>query len=81
MEIHPEDAARLGISDGQRVQISSRRGSIELTAWVTERSRLGSVFMAFHHQEPLTNILTSPGVDEIALTPEYKACAVRIAAV
>jgi predicted molibdopterin-dependent oxidoreductase YjgC len=79
VEIHPDDAAKLGISNGGRVQISSRRGSIELTASVTERSRPGSVFMAFHHEEPLTNILTSPGVDEIALTPEYKACAVRVA--
>ncbi len=80
VEIHQKDAARLGIADGQRVLVSSRRGSIELTASVTERSRPGSVFMAFHHEEPLTNILTSPGVDEIALTPEYKACAVRVAA-
>ena len=79
VEIHPDDAARLGISDGQRVQIKSRRGAIELTASVTERSRPGSVFMAFHHEEPLTNILTSPGVDEIAMTPEYKACAVNVA--
>jgi formate dehydrogenase alpha subunit len=79
VEIHPDDAARLGISDGQRVLVSSRRGAIELTASVTERSRPGSVFMAFHHEEPLTNVLTSPGVDEIALTPEYKACAVCVA--
>ncbi|MGR0482854.1 MAG: formate dehydrogenase subunit alpha [Candidatus Electronema sp. V4] len=78
VEIHPDDAARLGIADGQRVLVKSRRGSIELAAWVTERSRPGSVFMAFHHEEPLTNVLTSPGVDEIALTPEYKACAVRV---
>ncbi|MCI5221054.1 MAG: hypothetical protein D3914_18125 [Candidatus Electrothrix sp. LOE2] len=36
--------------------------------------------MAFHHEEPLTNLLTSPGLDEIALTPEYKACAVNMTA-
>lgn len=34
--------------------------------------------MAFHHADPLVNILTSPGVDEIAGTQEYKACAVRL---
>jgi formate dehydrogenase alpha subunit len=78
VEIHPEDAARLGLVDGQRVTVRSRRASIELTARITARSRLGSVFMAFHHEDPLTNLLTSPGVDEIALTPEYKACAVSI---
>jgi formate dehydrogenase alpha subunit len=77
-DIHPDDAAKLGISDGQRVRVRSRRDELEVTACVTDRSRPGSVFMAFHHEEPLTNLLTSPGVDEIALTPEYKACAVSI---
>ena len=42
------------------------------------RTWLESALSAFHHEEPLTNLLTSPGLDEIALTPEYKACAVSI---
>ncbi|WPD21586.1 MAG: formate dehydrogenase subunit alpha [Candidatus Electrothrix scaldis] len=78
LDIHPDDAVNLGISDGQQVRVCSRRGELEITACVTERCRPGSVFMAFHHEEPLTNLLTSPGLDEIALTPEYKACAVSI---
>ncbi len=77
-EMHPDDAARLGIEDGCRVLVVSRRGALEVLVRVTGRSRPGSVFMAFHHEEPLVNILTSPGVDEIAGTPEYKACAVRL---
>lgn len=81
LDIHPADAARLGISDGQQVWVRSRRAELEITACVTERCRPGSVFMAFHHEEPLTNLLTSPGLDEIALTPEYKACAVSISPV
>jgi formate dehydrogenase alpha subunit len=80
VEIHPEDAAKIGIVDGQRVRVRSRRDAVELTVCVTERCRPGSVFMAFHHEEPLTNLLTSPGLDEIALTPEYKACAVNMTA-
>ncbi|MDO9067062.1 MAG: formate dehydrogenase subunit alpha, partial [Deltaproteobacteria bacterium] len=80
-EIHPDDAARFGIEDGCRVMVVSRRGALEVKARVTERSRSGSVFMAFHHTDPLVNILTSPGVDEIAGTPEYKACAVRLQSV
>ena len=80
VDIHPEDAAKIGIVDGQRAMVRSRRDAIEVTVCVTERCRPGSVFMAFHHEEPLTNLLTSPGLDEIALTPEYKACAVSIAA-
>lgn len=81
VEVHPDDAARLGIEDGRRVVVVSRRGAIEVEAHVTARSRPGSLFMAFHHAEPLVNLLTSPGVDEIAGTPEYKACAVRLAPV
>jgi formate dehydrogenase major subunit len=54
---------------------------LEVKARVTERSRSGSVFMAFHHTDPLVNILTSPGVEEIAGTPEYKARAVRLQSV
>jgi predicted molibdopterin-dependent oxidoreductase YjgC len=77
-EVHPDDAARFGIEDGCRIMVVSRRGALEVLVRVTERSRPGSVFMAFHHEEPLVNILTSPGGDEIAGTPEYKACAVRL---
>lgn len=78
IEVHTDDAALLGIEDSRRVMVISRRGAIEVMAQVTERSRPGSVFMAFHHADPLVNLLTSPGVDKIAGTPEYKACAVRL---
>ncbi len=78
VEIHPRDALRLGIEQGQMVIVRSRRGKVEVRARVTERSRPGTVFMAFHFDKPLTNLLTSPGRDEIALTPEYKVCAVAV---
>lgn len=78
VEIHPEDAARLGIVDGQRVVVSSRRGRVKAVARVTDRSRPGSVFMTFHFRESPTNLLTSPGMDPKTLTPEYKVCAVRV---
>jgi formate dehydrogenase major subunit len=78
LEIHPDDAGRLGITDNMEVTVRSRRGEIRLPARVTERSRPGSVFTAFHFVEPLVNSITSPGVDEITGTPEYKACAVAV---
>ncbi len=78
VEIHPRDASRLGIEQGQMALVRSRRGEVEVRARVTERSRPGTVFMGFHFDRPLTNLLTSPGLDEIALTPEYKACAVAV---
>jgi len=79
VELHPRDAARFGIENGRLVCVRSRRGEVRVVARVTGKSRPGTVFMAFHFDEPLTNILTSPGEDEIALTPEYKACAVAVA--
>ncbi len=78
MEIHPDDASSLGISDGQEVKVESRRGRIRAVARVTGRSKPGTVFMTFHFQKDLTNILTSPGMDNKTLTPEYKVCAVRV---
>ncbi|MBU4263152.1 MAG: formate dehydrogenase subunit alpha [Proteobacteria bacterium] len=78
LEIHPDDADRLGIIDSIEVTVRSRRGEIRLPARVTTRSRPGSVFTSFHFAEPLVNAITSPGVDEIAGTPEYKACAVAV---
>ncbi len=78
LEIHPEDASALGITDGQRVRVESRRANIKALARVTARSKPGTVFMTFHFQENLTNSLTSPGMDNKTLTPEYKVCAVRI---
>ncbi|SOH05864.1 MULTISPECIES: formate dehydrogenase subunit alpha [Candidatus Kuenenia] len=78
MEIHPADAAKLDIKSGEKVRVSSRRGSLEVKTEVTEKSRLGSVFLSFHYPETPTNVLTGPGEDMLALTPEYKVCAVKV---
>lgn len=78
VEIHPDDAAPLGIEDGMEVELRSRRDAIRLPATVTERSRPGTVFTSFHFIGPLVNSITSPGKDEIAGTPEYKVCAVVV---
>ncbi|RJX30424.1 MAG: formate dehydrogenase subunit alpha [Desulfurivibrio sp.] len=78
LEIHPDDAVRFGIADNMEVMVRSRRGEIRLPARVTERSRPGSIFAAFHFAHPQVNAITSPGVDEITGTPEYKACAVAV---
>lgn len=78
LEISPADAEKYGIVDGQSVRVKSRRGEVVLTANVTERSLPGSLFTSFHFDAPLTNFLTGPGEDELALTPEYKVCAVAV---
>ncbi len=78
VEVNPMDADALGIKDRDWVMVSSRRGEVKVRAKVTERSQPGNVFMTFHHQDALTNILTSHHRDRIAGTPEYKSCAVRL---
>jgi formate dehydrogenase alpha subunit len=78
VEIHPGDAARLKIEDGQAVRASSRRGSIVLRARVTTKANLGVVFISMHFAEAAANLLTIDALDPQAKIPEYKACAVRI---
>jgi formate dehydrogenase alpha subunit len=78
IEINPADAARLKIEDGQTVRVSSRRGSIVLRAWVTQRTTLGVVFIPMHFAEAAANLLTIDTLDPLAKIPEYKACAVRV---
>jgi formate dehydrogenase major subunit/formate dehydrogenase alpha subunit len=78
-EINPIDGQRLGIEDGERVRIVSRRGEVTVTARFTDRSAEGVVFLSFHFPEQaITNLLTNDACDPIAHTPEYKACAVRV---
>ncbi len=78
VEVSPEDAETLGIEDRSWVKVSSRRGEVKVMAKVTRRSQQGNVFMTFHHQDALTNDLTSEHRCQISGTPEYKSCAVRI---
>jgi len=78
VEINPDDAERLGIKNRSMVKVSSRRGEIELKAYVTNRTPEGIVFIPFHFREAAANILTNPATDPAAKIPEYKVCAVRI---
>ncbi len=78
VEINPNDAAALGIADGQTVRVSSRRGEVTARAKVTEVSPPGVVAMTFHFAESPTNVLTNPALDPVAKIPETKVCAVRV---
>ncbi len=77
-EIHPDDAAALGLVTGDWVNVSSRRGAITLRALVTGRSPRGTVFVPFHFAEAAANTLTLDRIDERAKIPDYKNTAVRI---
>ena len=77
-ELSPEDAQHLGVSDGERVRLISRRGEVVARAWVTKRTQPGVVFLSFHFAEAAANLLTNPALDPVAKIPEYKVCAVRV---
>jgi formate dehydrogenase alpha subunit len=78
LEIHPDDAAELRIKTGDLVKASSRRGSISLRAWVTERSARGVIWTTFHFAEACGNVLTNDAYDDVTETPEYKCCAIKV---
>jgi formate dehydrogenase alpha subunit len=78
VEIHPDDASALKLSDGELARLSSRRGTVTAKTVVTERSRPGTVFMTFHYREAAANILTNDALDPVAKIPEFKVCAVKV---
>jgi formate dehydrogenase major subunit len=79
LDISPEDAARLGIDDGDLVQIESRRGKVEAPARIDQALRAGMVFMTLHFPDEVpTNLLTIDVSDPKSGTAEFKACAVRV---
>jgi formate dehydrogenase major subunit/formate dehydrogenase alpha subunit len=78
VEINPEDAARLGIVPGDKIEVTSRRGSIEVYAEVNGKCDKGMVFIPFHYCEAAVNRLTNNAIDPVANIPEYKVSAVKI---
>ncbi|MGB2711516.1 MAG: formate dehydrogenase subunit alpha, partial [Conexibacter sp.] len=78
LEIHPDDAARLWVQDGDVVSVRSRVGRIELPAQVTERIEPGNVFTTFHFPTTGTNLLVGQSADVNTSCPEYKVIAVDV---
>jgi formate dehydrogenase major subunit len=78
VEIHPADAAALGVSDGDLVRLTSRRNSMVTACRVSDRVARGQVFVPFHFREAAANLLTNPVLDPYAKMAELKVCAVKI---
>ena len=78
VEISPQDASQLGIVQGDKVKISSRRGEVTAKAKVTGALPTGVVFMTFHFAESAANILTNPKLDPVSKIPELKVSAVKV---
>jgi len=78
VEIHCDDAAALGIADGDAVEVRTRRGRVTTLARVTDHIEKGWLFMPFHFAEGPANMLTIDALDPTAKIPEYKVCAAAI---
>ncbi len=78
VELHPLDAESLGVANGEKVRVTTRRGSIETQANVTSRVAIGSIFIPFHFAEAAANRLTNDALDPIAKIPEFKVCAAKV---
>jgi predicted molibdopterin-dependent oxidoreductase YjgC len=77
VDIHPDDALKLGIVEGDLVTLTSERGKLETNVHVTDKTSPGLAFMAFHWSESPVNILTNTALDPVAKIPEFKVSAVR----
>ena len=79
-ELNPDDAQRMGIRNGQKIRLVTRRGSLVIKASVNERGRptRGQVFVPFFDESLLINELTLDAFCPISKQPDYKKCAVRV---
>ncbi len=80
VELHPDDARTLGIEEGEIVVVETRRGAMELSAWIDGRGRVarGSLFVPFFDERLLVNELTLDAHCPVSKQPDYKKCAARI---
>ena len=78
--LHPLELAALGIEPGGLLTVTSRRGQVSLYARADEGTPRGAVFVAFCWYEAAINKLTNPALDPVAKIPEFKYCAVKVAA-
>ena len=80
LDIHPADAARLGLHEGDRVKVRSRHGEATLALHLSPAMKPGELFATFQTAKVLLNYLTSPHRDRFVQTPEFKVTAVCLEA-
>ncbi len=77
---NPADLAALGVAPGSAISVASRRGAISMYARADSGTPRGTVFIPFCYYEAAANLLTNPALDPFGKIPEFKFCAVRVAA-
>jgi len=85
VDVHPADAAALGLEEGESVEVTSRRSCLRLRVHVTDGVPPGAVFVPYHSgggagDAPNVNALTRRSFDSVAMQPEYKYGCVRLEA-
>ncbi len=78
VEINPDDARQMGIENKEQVVVETRRGKLEIEARVIDRPAPGTIFIPWHWEEWMANVLTIDAVDPGSKEPEYKVCAARV---
>lgn len=80
VEVHPQDAQRLGVTQGERVVVESRRGKVIVPVWINGRGTppVGTLFIPFFDETMLVNRVTLEAHDPFSKQPDYKKCAVRL---
>jgi formate dehydrogenase major subunit/formate dehydrogenase alpha subunit len=78
VEISPQDAKQLGLSDGAAVEVASRRGKIKAAVSISPKAVSGTVFIPFHFAQAAANKLTNAVLDPVSKIPEFKVCAVKL---
>ncbi|MBS4012890.1 MAG: formate dehydrogenase subunit alpha [Bacteroidetes bacterium] len=76
--INPEDAVKLGLKDGDKVKVTSPRGSLETTAKVSDEVLKGETFMPWHFNEAPVNALTRNEIDPMSKIGPFKYSVVRV---
>ena len=78
VSMSPRDLERLGIAAGERIRITTRRGTIELATRADPAILEGMLFVPFAYVESAANLLTNPALDPFGKIPEFKFCAARV---
>jgi assimilatory nitrate reductase catalytic subunit len=79
IELHPKLAAKVGVKTGERLTVTSRRGSLTLACQVVKTIRPDTIFIPYHWAgNKSANKLTIRALDPVSKIPEFKVCAVRL---
>ena len=79
IEVHPQLAEKIGLANGDRATVETRRGSITLPVRVVKTIRPDTLFIPYHWPgDKSANQVTIAAQDPISKIPEYKVCAARL---